>query len=100
MVLQGKSFQKRFGNIEILIEYFEIGELKKIQLLIEYLGSQIEPAKPPLRGGLLIVIGRYRFFSLKKHKTDETLHNKPYEHQNSAVAIILTEIFFSNMKVR
>ena len=47
-----------FANLEILIEYFEIGELQKIQLLIEYLGSQIEPAKPSLRGGVLIVIAR------------------------------------------
>ena len=52
-----KTVQKRFENIEILIEYFEIGELQKIQLLIEYLGSQIEPAEPPLRGG---VINSYR----------------------------------------
>ena len=47
---RSKTVQKRFGNIEILIEYFEIGELQKIQLLIEYLGSQIEPAEPPLKG--------------------------------------------------
>ena len=46
---RSKTVQKRFGNIEILIEYFEIGELQKIQLLIEYLGSQIEPAEPPLK---------------------------------------------------
>ena len=51
---RSKTIQKRFGNIiEILIEYFEIWKLQKIQLLIEYLGSQIEPAEPPLRGGVI-----------------------------------------------